>query len=791
MRARAKILFPAVLACLLAGATAGSGVTPALRVVARPAVPKPGPAVLHAPLASAPQIENAAGWRAAPLMVSGADAYDRGEYLYQDFIYDSFGANTTDGPLPPDPVPAASDTTFSGLTGDMVYPTDAATYAYDAADLLEFRTRLEDGKVVYRVTLNTMLARDVAGVAIGIDTDANPGSGASDWGYGIGSLGALGLEHVLVSWGPGALLDGKPVASSVDVRRNQITIETPLAPGAATWRHYLVVGLFDAQAKSFKAVADEPTETHPGGAHGTDDPPIFNAGFRFDEPFANVGTEQGSRGAGVGNHREHGQALALAARDISELHADISFAKLRARVEDSHVPTSGHINRLYASHLDLGEGAQPERPMFIGKIQPYSVYVPPSYRDGSPAPLHLWLHSLAAGYNQYRVFAPNSLVQLGEQRGSFLLTPAGRGPDGWYHDEAEVDVFEAWADLAARYDIDASRVTIGGYSMGGYGTYRLGAHYPDLFAKAFAIVGPGDENILGGPTAGAVTDGHHVFDIAENIRNLPLLMWNGAIDELVPVAGTLQLENRLYELGYRHELDLFPMYDHFLISIVDHWEPGRDFLGLAEIDPSPSHVTYRRVAPQDAPELGLVHDHAYWISDVRVAPGAEAAVVDARSLVQGEAPPVVQDVSGVGFAPAFHIKRGINWITGSEAPQNVLEVKLDGVSSVTIWSEQAGFDASKPFELRVDSAVPALVKLAGSFGARALSAGAGTTTMTVNVRPATVAGTKQQPSASKPVRGAPSGSLPATGVPAREGAAAVLLAGASVVLAYRRFGRTS
>jgi dienelactone hydrolase len=782
VRAPSRVLLPLALVCLLAGTVPGRGAEPVLRAVARPPAPNPGPAVLHAPLAKAAQLEDAGGWPAAPLMVSGADAYMEGEYLYQDFVYDSFGANTTNAPLPPDPVPAAGDTTFSGLTGDMVYPTDAATYAFDAADLLEFRARLEDGKIVYRVTLNTMLAPDVAGIAIGIDTDANSASGVSDWGYGIGSLGELGLEHVLVSWGPAALLDGKSIPSSVDVRRNQITIETPLEPGAATWRHYLVIGLFDAGAKTFKAVGEEPTETHPGGAHDTDAPPIFNAGFRFDEPFSDSELERGSRGAGAGNHREHGQALALAARDISELHADISFAKIRARTDESHVPTSGHINRLYASHLDLGEGAQPERPMFLGKIQPYSVYVPASYRKDHPAPLHLWLHSLAAGYNQYRIFAPNSLPQLGEQRGSFLLTPEGRGPDGWYHDEAEVDVFEAWADLAARYDIDATRVTIGGYSMGGYGTYKLASQYPDLFAKAFAIVGPADEEIQGGPSGGMFGGPQGTFEIAENLRNIPLLFWNGMIDELVPVLGTLQFENRLHELGYRHELNLFPTHDHFLFSILDRWEPGRDFLGLAEIDPSPSHVTYRHVTAQDAPKLGIVHDHAYWVSGVRVAEGAESAVVDARSLIRGEAVPQPAEIAGVGFAPALHIKRGINWITGTQAPQNVLEVKLDGVSSVTIWTEPAGFDADKPFEMRVESAAPALITLAGSFGARALNAAAGTTAMTVKIGGATVAGTKR-PAVSRP---APSGPLPATGVPARSAAAAALLAGAAAVLAYRR-----
>lgn len=199
MRKPARLLLVFAFAALLAGMMPVRGAAPALRVVARPAVPKPGPAVLHAPLAKAPMLENTDGWRAVPLMVSGADAYAAGEYLYQDFVYDSFGANTTNLPISPQPVPGSTDASFSGITGDMVYPTDAKTYAFDAADLLEFRARVVVGVVAYRITLNTMLAPDVAGVAIGIDTDRSAATGVEDWGYGIGSLGELGLEHVITS----------------------------------------------------------------------------------------------------------------------------------------------------------------------------------------------------------------------------------------------------------------------------------------------------------------------------------------------------------------------------------------------------------------------------------------------------------------------------------------------------------------------------------------------------------------------------------------------------------------
>ena len=70
------------------------------------------------------------------------------------------------------------------------------------------------------------------------------------------------------------------------------------------------------------------------------------------------------------------------------------------------------------------------------------------------------------------------------------MTPAGRGPDGWYYDRAGADTFEVWADVARHYALDPDVTSIAGYSMGGYGTYKLATQFPDLFAKGQPTVGP-------------------------------------------------------------------------------------------------------------------------------------------------------------------------------------------------------------------------------------------------------------------------------------------------------------
>ena len=116
----------------------------------------------------------------------------------------------------------------------------------------------------------------------------------------------------------------------------------------------------------------------------------------------------------------------------------------------------------------------------------------------------LLLHSLGANYNQFA--DSNNQSQFGERGpGSIVITAEGRGPDAWYYDHGGADVFEMWADVAARYQLDPDWTAIAGYSMGGYATYKFSTQFPDLFAKAQPTVGPpglGHLGAAGRPAAG-------------------------------------------------------------------------------------------------------------------------------------------------------------------------------------------------------------------------------------------------------------------------------------------------
>ena len=749
--------------------------------------PRPGPDALYGPNPTPPQLENGEGWDADPLLVSGHDAYRDGEYLYQDYVYDDHGADTrrfTAGS------PANSDSLggiLSQPTGDFHYPNDAERYSYNGADLLEFRARPTDDGVVYRIALNTMLEPDAAAVAIGIDTGGAADAQQTDWGYGLGELGAS-VDHVLVTWGTGAELDGEALDNdrvTVDVRRNQIEVEVPLDPGEATWRHYCVTGLWNAAENGFRQVAVRPDEETPGGLKRTsqDVPPVFNVGFRFDEPYdRHVGALDIGRGLfdvldvtgighnlldlvwdrsprvlGEGNWREHAQSVALANRDISRFHADIDFERLHEETTDDASFEAGFHSLLYPSRYYLGEGVDPDHDVLEGRIQPYNVYVPENFEE--PAPMVLLLHSLGGAYTQYSVYMPNLVKQLAEAHGAVVLMPQARGPGRWYKREAELDIFEAWRDLETRVDIDRSRVTISGYSMGGFGTCMLAAQCPDLFGRGFSVVGPPSEDPIEGVTSGLLKapskltndllggegggDLLNVFaqnpesalEITDNLRHVPMLIWNSVGDPLVPVLSPENYARRLRRHGYRYQFDVFPVATHLSFGIRDQWDRAPEFIARGKVIRNPRRVTYRQVPELDHPEVGLVHDGAYWVSDIVTQDGEDAGLVDALSLADGYGDPNLRRFRRIGQTPQRHLSRGIQWeqpdIDQRRGPENTLEVTLEGVAEATLWVEEAGLDTDTELTLRVDSDSAATLTLATAFDTHEIDVPEGESTRTV------------------------------------------------------------
>lgn len=670
----------------------------------------PGPAVLYDDAPEAPQLENHSRAFAAPFdRVSGTDRYVGGEYLYTDHIWDDSG---------------------DGLT----YPTDIDRYGANAADLVEFRiSTRRPGRTDFRFTLNSLLDGDTTHIAVAFDSDQDPATGSADI---PGDPGAPfpGADAVLSTWGTGAqwsMWDGTdwqhtPVASAADVEANQISLSVPrsVAQPTGTWRATLAAGLHDPSTGGFLAPANTATANRPGGGEGK--PAIFNLGFRFDEAIL-------SRSAPP----DAGQSAALADDQPTRFAHDIDFDLLARGASQTTVPDHGTMVRFFPSRLDLGEGRRAGQfPEFVGQLQAYSLYVPSGYKPGTPAGLTLDLHSLGQRHWQYN--GSVGVQQLGEDRGSLVATADGRGEDGWYQNEAEYDVFEMWNDIARHYTLDSDSTAVTGYSMGGYGTYRLGTLYPDLFGAAVTVVGPPGDGIwlgVGAPTGGAKTLSNLWL---ENARNLPYMNIVTAADELVPISGTTQQNigpasggrTSFDALGYRYAFDVYPVAEHLTLAIFGYNLPqAADFLGPATVDRDPFHVTLAYTPAADDPELGLVHDHAYWVSDVMLADpsvGVQVSavddpvgkgVVDVESLAFGIDDPTSAQGSDAGTVPLPYTEVNRTWSDPvPREPVNGLEVTLTNIAAVTLDLPRAQVSSGAPIELHYTADSAAAVTLVNAKG---------------------------------------------------------------------------
>jgi LPXTG-motif cell wall-anchored protein len=341
-----------------------------------------------------------------------------------------------------------------------------------------------------------------------------------------------------------------------------------------------------------------------------------------------------------------------------------------------------------------------------------------------PAPaagygLTLLLHSLSANYNQYANSAYQS--QLGERgAGSVVITPNGRGPDGFYMGYTETDTFEVWADVARHYPLDPTWVASSGYSMGGFGTYRLMARYPDLFGRGFSVVGiPGS-----------------VRDQLVSLRNTPILVWNGTFDELVPITQAEDAHEGLVEAGVPHVYDQFVTADHLTLASNDEYQPGADYLGEVRADRSPARISYVVDPREDNAAAGVVADHAYWLSGLRVRDAAAGTgTVEVLSEAFGQGVPEVLPVepgagavTGGAFGTAPYVERRLDVAEPAAVPPaNRLRVRATNVARVVVDPARARISCNA--EVVVDSDGPTEVVLAGCPGAAGGSPAGGATSV--------------------------------------------------------------
>lgn len=226
--------------------------------------------------------------------------------------------------------------------------------------------------------------------------------------------------------------------------------------------------------------------------------------------------------AGLKPHETAGRLRA----SLEELDRDLRAA---ASDQDPVAGRTGIQRRAYRSALD-------------GTLQPYTVRVPEGLKPGVRVPLLVYLHGSGDDDRGMldRSRAPEGWIQL---------APRGRGTSNCYSsDHAQDDLREAIDDVLAHYPVDAGRVFLAGFSMGGYGVYRTALAQPGRFRGLMVLAGQPD---LGPQWLGE--DHPDALDPANlsRLKGETFFIVHGTEDRNCPFAKTVQMVEGLKAAGAR------------------------------------------------------------------------------------------------------------------------------------------------------------------------------------------------------------------------------------------------
>ena len=185
-----------------------------------------------------------------------------------------------------------------------------------------------------------------------------------------------------------------------------------------------------------------------------------------------------------------------------------------------------------------------------GTLQPYSIYVPRDYDEEVPIALFVALHGSGVDEVSYAVnmgrLINQARVQLQTPK-MMMIAPQARGFSDWYLGNSGKDVIECIEHVKSLYNIDEKNIVIHGFSMGGYGAWRLSLLYPDLFKAAVILSGA-----ISPPP---YLNGENIIDLLDKAlgKKLNFFIVHGAKDNAVSVEAARKVVKKLKEKGVSHE----------------------------------------------------------------------------------------------------------------------------------------------------------------------------------------------------------------------------------------------
>jgi pimeloyl-ACP methyl ester carboxylesterase len=262
--------------------------------------------------------------------------------------------------------------------------------------------------------------------------------------------------------------------------------------------------------------------------------------------------------------RNHARLVALLP-DVEIYHKAVDWALRYDEFFDvKHVDVARHLLKVgqeRAAQLRRGQASWTEatglvirgyRSQVDDSVQPYALVIPADWKpDGA---VRRRLDVVLPGRGEKRTelaFIDEHEKKPGEivPAGAIVLHPYGRYCNATKF-AGETDVLEAMEQVRAAYGIDANRIVVRGFSMGGASTWHLAVHHPDLWAAAapgagFAETAAYTKALAPGkpprmPWEQTLWRWYDATGYAANLQFVPTIAYSGEIDPQKQAADMME-----------------------------------------------------------------------------------------------------------------------------------------------------------------------------------------------------------------------------------------------------------
>jgi dienelactone hydrolase len=175
----------------------------------------------------------------------------------------------------------------------------------------------------------------------------------------------------------------------------------------------------------------------------------------------------------------------------------------------------------------------------------YLLYLPDHYNDETSRkwPLLFFLHGSGesgSDIQKVKLHGPPQLIEQGKKYPFIVVSPQSPVPSGWDID----NLYKLLQQVKQAYRVDNQRIYLTGLSMGGFGTWALAMKHPEEFAAIAPICGGGDTSD------------------AWKLRNIPVWCFHGALDNVVPIAGSENMVRATSRFNSNVRFTVYPDKNH-------------------------------------------------------------------------------------------------------------------------------------------------------------------------------------------------------------------------------------